>query len=184
MKTLGFTRRQLAVTLAWQASATAVIGIVIGVPLGMATGRELWILFARNIDVVPQPSVPLSVLFVALAALVLANVVAAIPGRGCSGYTGRHRTATGMSRSLGPLGSVVSHQEVGATTPRFSSDDRGPECPDLRWQSYRTLKRGQSTELGLGQLRRFNLVARCRMRDQIVVETQEYYAHPSRKPLE
>ena len=81
LKTLGFTRRQLAVTLAWQASATAVIGIVIGVPLGMATGRELWILFARNIDVVPQPSVPLSVLFVALAALVLANVVAAIPGR-------------------------------------------------------------------------------------------------------
>ena len=30
----------------------------------------------------------------------------------------------------------------------------------------------------------FNLVARCRIRDQIVVETQEYYAHPSRKPLE
>jgi predicted lysophospholipase L1 biosynthesis ABC-type transport system permease subunit len=71
----------LAVTLTWQASATAVIGIVIGIPLGIAAGRQLWVLFARNIDVVPQPSVPLSVLFVALAALVLANLVAAIPGR-------------------------------------------------------------------------------------------------------
>jgi hypothetical protein len=35
LKTLGFTRRQLAVTLAWQATATAVIGIIIGVPVGI-----------------------------------------------------------------------------------------------------------------------------------------------------
>ncbi len=81
LKTLGFTRRQLAVTLTWQASATAVVGIVVGVPLGIAAGRQLWLLFARNIDVVPQPSVPLSVLFVALAALLLANLVAAVPGQ-------------------------------------------------------------------------------------------------------
>lgn len=81
LKTLGFTRHQLAVTLTWQASATAVIGIIIGVPVGIAAGRQLWILFARNIDAVPQPTVPFSVLFVALAALLLANLVAAIPGR-------------------------------------------------------------------------------------------------------
>ncbi len=81
LKTLGFTRRQLAVTLAWQASTTAVIGILLGIPLGIAAGRQLWELFARNIDVVPQPSVPWSVPFVALAALLLANLVAAVPGR-------------------------------------------------------------------------------------------------------
>ena len=81
LKTLGFTKRQLAVTLIWQASATAVIGIVVGVPLGIAIGRQLWILFANNIDVVPQPSVPWSVSFVAVVALLLANLVAAVPGR-------------------------------------------------------------------------------------------------------
>ena len=81
LKTLGFTKRQLAVTLTWQASVTAVIGIVIGLPVGIALGRQLWILFADRIDSVPQPSVLLSLVFVAVGALVLANLVAAIPGR-------------------------------------------------------------------------------------------------------
>ena len=82
LKTLGFTHRQLAATLAWQASVAAVIGIVIGVPLGVVLGRWLWTLFARQIYAVPQPSVPvLSVALIALGALVLANVVAALPGR-------------------------------------------------------------------------------------------------------
>ena len=81
LKTLGFTQRQLVAAVAWQASVAAVIGIVIGVPLGIVVGRWLWTLFARQIYAVPQPSVPvLSVLLVALGALVLANIVAAWPG--------------------------------------------------------------------------------------------------------
>jgi hypothetical protein len=81
LKTLGFTERQLATTVAWQASVNAVTGIVIGVPFGIAIGRQLWILFAREIHAVPKPTVPWSVIFVAAGALVLANVVAAVPGR-------------------------------------------------------------------------------------------------------
>lgn len=82
LKTLGFTRRQLAVTVAWQASVAALVGIVLGVPIGIALGRWLWNLFARAIYVVPQPSVPVvEVAAVALGALVLANLVAAVPGR-------------------------------------------------------------------------------------------------------
>jgi hypothetical protein len=81
LKTLGFTKGQLAVTLAWQATVTAIVGIVIGVPVGIAAGRQLWIIFARSIDAVPEPSVPLSIILVAAGALVLANLVAAIPGR-------------------------------------------------------------------------------------------------------
>jgi hypothetical protein len=81
LKTLGFTRRQLVAAVAWQASVAAVIGIAVGVPLGIGVGRWLWTLFARQIYAVPQPSVPvLSVVLVALGALVLANVVAAWPG--------------------------------------------------------------------------------------------------------
>ena len=82
LKTLGFTQRQLAASVAWQASVAASIGVVVGVPIGIALGRWLWTLFARAIYAVPLPSVPVvEVVVVALGALVLANLVAAIPGR-------------------------------------------------------------------------------------------------------
>ena len=41
LKVLGFTRRQLAATLAWQSSIAAIVGIVFGVPIGVVGGREL-----------------------------------------------------------------------------------------------------------------------------------------------
>jgi len=82
LKTLGFTRGQLAGAVAWQASVAAVIGIVVGVPAGVALGRRLWVLFAQAIYAVPEPTVPvLQVILIALGALVLANIAAAIPGR-------------------------------------------------------------------------------------------------------
>jgi hypothetical protein len=81
LKTLGFTRPQLAATVAWQSTVSVAIGTVVGVPLGTALGRYLWDMFAREIDAVPAPTVPVaSILLVALAALVLANLVAAVPG--------------------------------------------------------------------------------------------------------
>jgi ABC-type lipoprotein release transport system permease subunit len=82
LKTLGFTQRQLAAAVTCQASYAAVIGMVLGVPLGIAAGRWLWILFARQIYAVPHPTVPvLSLVLVAIGALTLANAVAALPGR-------------------------------------------------------------------------------------------------------
>jgi ABC-type lipoprotein release transport system permease subunit len=52
------------------------------VPLGIALGRWLWILFAGAIDAVPLPTVPAGqVVFVTVGALALANLVAALPGR-------------------------------------------------------------------------------------------------------
>jgi hypothetical protein len=81
LKTLGFTTRQLAATIAWQASVIAAIAVIVGVPVGIAVGRELWIIFARNINAVPEPSVPGSLILVAAGALIFANVVAAIPAR-------------------------------------------------------------------------------------------------------
>jgi hypothetical protein len=82
LKTLGFTQRQLGAAVAWQASVNAVVGIVIGVPVGIIVGRWLWLLFARQIYAVPEPTVPaVSVILVGIGALVLANIVAAIPAR-------------------------------------------------------------------------------------------------------
>jgi predicted lysophospholipase L1 biosynthesis ABC-type transport system permease subunit len=81
LKTLGFTRRQLAAVVAWQSTISVFIGVALGVPIGIISGRALWNLFARAINAVPQPTVPVSTIaIVAVGALVLANLVAAIPG--------------------------------------------------------------------------------------------------------
>ena len=82
LKTLGFTRRQLASTVAWQASVAVGIGTVVGIPVGIVLGRSLWDVFAHQIDAVAQPFVPaMTIAAIGLGAIVLANVVAAIPGR-------------------------------------------------------------------------------------------------------
>jgi hypothetical protein len=80
LKTLGFTRSEIRLTLICQATAVVIGGIVIGVPVGIALGRLLWDLFARNIDVVPAPAIPSSIAVVALGAIVVAVLVALLPG--------------------------------------------------------------------------------------------------------
>jgi ABC-type lipoprotein release transport system permease subunit len=82
LKTLGFTRSQLAAVVAWQSNLAVVIGTLVGIPVGIAIGRVLWDLFAHEINAVPSPVIPaVPVTLVGLGALVLANVVAAVPGR-------------------------------------------------------------------------------------------------------
>jgi hypothetical protein len=81
LKTLGFTRRQLAATIGWQASIAVALGVIIGIPLGIILGRTLWDLFARALHVVPDPTVPtLTITLIAVGTLILANLIAAIPG--------------------------------------------------------------------------------------------------------
>ena len=82
LKTLGFTRSQLRAVVAWQSNVAVVIGTLVGIPVGIAIGRALWDLFAHEINAVPSPVIPaVPVTLVGLGALVLANVVAAVPGR-------------------------------------------------------------------------------------------------------
>ncbi len=81
LKTLGFTRRQLAGAVAWQASVISAVGLVIGVPLGIAAGRWLWLAFAHQLSAVPDLAVPATAIsLAAVTALLLANLVAAVPG--------------------------------------------------------------------------------------------------------
>lgn len=80
LKVLGFVRHQIAAVICWQATAVALIGIVAGVPLGIAAGKVGWQVFATNFGVVPV-SVTQPLVLTALAAGVLAaaNMLAAIP---------------------------------------------------------------------------------------------------------
>jgi FtsX-like permease family len=81
LKTLGFTARQLAATIAWQASVVAAVAALVGLPVGIAAGRQLWTFFAQSIDAVPEPTVPASLFLVAAGVLILANLVALVPAR-------------------------------------------------------------------------------------------------------
>ena len=81
-KTLGFERRDLRSTLAWQATTVAAIGLLAGLPLGVGLGRFAWNLLATGLGVAPEAAAPpWQGVLVIPAALLLANLVALLPGR-------------------------------------------------------------------------------------------------------
>jgi putative ABC transport system permease protein len=82
LKTLGFVRRQVSATVAWQATTFAVIALLLGLPIGVAIGRWIWTAFANQLGVPSQPTVNVPIVLLAIPAiLLLANLIAAVPGR-------------------------------------------------------------------------------------------------------
>jgi predicted lysophospholipase L1 biosynthesis ABC-type transport system permease subunit len=82
LKVLGFRRRQVSAAIAWQATVVAALGVVIGVPLGIALGRWGWQAFAHRLGVPDAPVTPLlAMLAVAVLAIVVAFLTALIPAR-------------------------------------------------------------------------------------------------------
>ncbi len=80
LKVLGFVRRQVAEVVGWQATAVALVGILAGIPLGIAAGKAAWRLFATNFGVVPVSVVDVRVLaLLAAGVLVAANLLAVLP---------------------------------------------------------------------------------------------------------
>ena len=80
LKVVGFVNRQVASTVAWQATTLAVVGIVIGVPVGIVVGRAVWLAFANNLGAVPVSVVPVWLIGALIAAvLVGANLIALAP---------------------------------------------------------------------------------------------------------
>ncbi len=80
LKALGFVNLQVGATVLWQATTVALVGIVVGVPLGIVVGRVVWNAFATNLGAVPVAAVPgLTIVVLALGVLVVANVLAVIP---------------------------------------------------------------------------------------------------------
>jgi len=81
LRTMGFVRRQVSAAVAWQATTVALVGLVVGLPLGLAAGRWAWGLVARQLGVLSQPVVPVLLVSVVVAgALVAANILASLPG--------------------------------------------------------------------------------------------------------
>jgi hypothetical protein len=82
LRALGLTRRQSRLVVVTQASLLAAIGIVFGIPLGLALGRVLWHAAA---DITPlayePPLAALALLLIVPVALLAANLLAAWPAR-------------------------------------------------------------------------------------------------------
>jgi hypothetical protein len=81
LKTLGFVRRQIRWTVAWQAGALALATLVVGIPVGIAGGRWIWTYFADNSGILAEPVIPGRVWLVPPIALAIAIVASMLPAR-------------------------------------------------------------------------------------------------------
>jgi hypothetical protein len=85
-RALGFTPRQAAAAVRWQAVALIAAGLIVGVPLGLVVGRVAWRAVARGVGVFDVLTIPLGALvLVPLTALLAGVAVSSLPG---------HRAAT------------------------------------------------------------------------------------------
>ena len=81
LKTMGFQRRQVSAAVAWQATTFAAVAALIGLPVGVALGRVAWLALADQLGIVPDVATPLvGVLLVGPATVLIANVIALVPG--------------------------------------------------------------------------------------------------------
>jgi ABC-type lipoprotein release transport system permease subunit len=82
LRALGMTQRQSRVLIVTQATALVAVGLLFGVPLGLAVGRTVWRVVADDLPTqYVTPWAAWAMLLVAPVALLLANVLAAVPGR-------------------------------------------------------------------------------------------------------
>jgi hypothetical protein len=82
LKTVGFGRRQVGATIAWQATTLAFVGLALGIPIGVLFGRLVWQQVAQSLGVATLStfSVP-GLIATIVGALVLVNVIAFFPAR-------------------------------------------------------------------------------------------------------
>ncbi len=80
LRAIGFTRRQSRTAIAWQATLLATAGLVVGIPLGLITGRVVWRVVAEDFPVAYVPPLALlAIVLVAPVALVVVQAIAAGP---------------------------------------------------------------------------------------------------------
>lgn len=80
LRSIGFTRRDTRIAIAWQSTVIALVGVVVGVPLGIIAGRAVWKQLAESFPVAYTPPLALvAMLLVVPVAIGLANLVAAAP---------------------------------------------------------------------------------------------------------
>ena len=80
LRSLGYTRRQVAATARWQATILVLVAVAVGAPVGFLVGQWTWSIAAGVLGVAQDVSIPVvPLLLVVPATLIVANVVAAVP---------------------------------------------------------------------------------------------------------
>ena len=94
LRSIGFTKRDSRVAIAWQATLLAIAGLVVGVPLGILAGRLAWKQLANSFPFVYAPPLAiLSILLIVPIALIIANALAAGPAHARDAHPPRERPA-------------------------------------------------------------------------------------------
>jgi ABC-type lipoprotein release transport system permease subunit len=82
LRCLGADRRWLGAAVHWQAATLTIAALAIGVPAGLLAGRLAFRTFGDRIGAASDPLTPIvAVLAITFAAIVIANIAAAIPAR-------------------------------------------------------------------------------------------------------
>jgi ABC-type antimicrobial peptide transport system permease subunit len=80
LRSIGFTRRQSRLSIAWQATLLAAVGLLVGVPLGIVVGRVVRRWVADDFPLVYVPPIEvIAVLLVVPIVLLVAQGLAAGP---------------------------------------------------------------------------------------------------------
>ena len=81
LRTLGFRRSQVRDALLSQATTLAILGLVVGIPLGLAVGRLVWEATADSVGIAHHPTLPiLGAALTALGALAACALLGLIGG--------------------------------------------------------------------------------------------------------
>jgi putative ABC transport system permease protein len=80
LKVLGFVRRQVSAAVCWQAVTIAIVGLIGGVPLGIALGNVAWRDFATGVGAISVSVVPVGrLVLIGVGVLVVGTLLAVLP---------------------------------------------------------------------------------------------------------
>ncbi len=82
LRSVGFTRGMTATVVGSQSTSVGLVGLILGVPMGLVLGRLAWTWVTNAVPLVYVSPVALAALVVTIpATLLVANLIAALPGR-------------------------------------------------------------------------------------------------------
>jgi hypothetical protein len=93
LRSLGFVRRDVGLSVSCQAVTVAVLGVVAGIPLGILIGRWAWLAAIRSAGMLDTPRINVGwLLLLVVAAVAGGAVIGAVPGW----FAGRRPPAEGL----------------------------------------------------------------------------------------